>query len=187
MRAFIAVELPTSVQAELVALQRELRASGADVKWVEERNLHLTMRFLGEIPEDERQAVEQLLNRLARHTPVIQASLSDVGAFPASSSPRVVWVGIGQGSDALRRVATELEEGLALLRVRKADREFVAHVTLGRVRSSRQRAPLVSRLRDLTWKPPPPFWADHLTLFQSSLTGSGPVYTALARFPFSPQ
>jgi len=185
MRAFIAIELPQAVQAALADVQRELAKAQADVKWVEKDHLHVTMRFLGEITEEKRQAIERFLDTIASHTRPISVSLSHLGAFPTVSSPRVIWAGIGQGSDALEQIARELEGGLRTLHLPGEDRAFAAHVTLGRVRSSRNRAQLVSRMRELAWSPPGPFAAGHLTLFQSTLTGSGPIYTPLAKFPFT--
>jgi 2'-5' RNA ligase len=185
MRAFIAIELPGPVRAALVSLQRQLAQAEADVKWVEEDNLHVTMRFLGEISEDQRQAIERLLGEVAGRTPRLQLSLSHLGAFPSASSPRVIWVGVGQGSEALSRIAREIEEGLSALHLPREPREFAAHLTLGRVRSPRNRAQLSHRLKELVWKPPAPFEVAHLTLFQSTLTSSGPLYTPLAKPAFS--
>ncbi len=185
MRAFIAVELPINVRDAVVSVQRALATTGADVKWVEADNLHVTMRFLGEITEVQRQAIERILKKAAGHTSPIQVGLSHIGAFPSSSSPRVIWVGIGQGSETLTRLAGEVEEGLAGLKMQKEDREFVAHVTLGRVRSPKNRAQLATRLKEVGWNPPAPFRIERVTLFQSTLGGAGPVYTALGRFPLT--
>lgn len=185
MRAFIAVELPQEVRAELAKLQGQLARAQADVKWTEEDNLHVTMRFLGEITEEQRQAIEQLLGTITGRMTPIRMSLAQLGAFPSVSSPRVIWVGMGQGHEELSRIAIELEEGLSVLRVPKEERKFLAHVTLGRVRSPRNRAQLAQAIQELIWHPPEPCWATHLTLFQSTLTSSGPIYTALAKPPFS--
>ena len=184
MRAFIAVELPQQVRAELVAIERELATSQADVTWVKEGNLHVTLRFLGEITEAQRQAIELLLHAIASRTDPIQLSLSPLGAFPSTSSPRVIWVGIGQGQKELGQMAHDVEEGLERVGVPKEDRGFTAHVTLGRVRSPRNRAQLVAGLNTFVWKTPAPCWVDHLTFFQSTLTPAGPSYTPLAQPSF---
>lgn len=184
MRAFIAIELPAAVRQALVKVQEELAQARADVKWVEEDHLHVTMRFLGEITAPQRQGIEGCLHDVASRFRTIQLSLSSLGAFPSPSSPRVIWVGIEQGKDELARLAQELERQLEGLEIQKEERGFVAHVTLGRVRSSRHRAQLTSQLNGLTWRPPEPFWADHLAFFQSSLTSAGAVYTPLATAPF---
>ncbi len=185
MRAFIAVEIPDTIQATLAALQAHLAQARADVKWVERDNLHVTMRFLGEITQDQRHAIEQLLSKIAASRPPIRVHLSQLGAFPSAGSPRVIWVGIGQGQEELGRIAGELEDGLAALHLPSEDRPFVAHVTLGRTRSPRHLAQLASLLKETTWILPEPFVIGHLTLFQSTLSPSGPIYTILAKPLFS--
>jgi len=186
MRAFIAVELPAEVRRALTLLQRDLAESRADVKWVEGASLHLTMRFLGEITEDQRQAIERHLQRTAHGAAPCLVTLAEVGAFPSVSSPRVVWVGVGQGQDALRNVAKQLEGGLQHLGLPGEEREFAAHVTLGRVRSPKNRAQLVEHLTAVSWTPPPPWSVERLTLFQSTLTSAGPLYAVLAHAPLGP-
>ena len=184
MRAFIAVELPDAVRSELARLQAELARAQADVKWVEESNLHVTMRFLGEITEAQRQAIESLLAGVARSRAPIDAALSEVGTFPERGMPRVIWVGIGQGADQLSRLAEEIERGLVALSIPDEERRFVAHMTLGRVRSPKAGDVLRQRLTQTRWMPPAPFRIERVTLFQSTLGRTGPVYTALARAYF---
>lgn len=186
MRAFIAVELPQTVRRALTLLERELAVSRADVKWVEESNLHITMRFLGEITEDQRQAVEQLLRTVAHGVAPFPFTLVELGAFPSVASPRVVWIGVGQGKDVLRNLAEQLEDGLQQLGLPGEERGFAAHVTLGRVRSPKNRAELSSRLNTTAWIPPPPWRIERLTLFQSTLTSAGPLYAVLAHAPLGP-
>jgi len=186
MRAFIAVELPDAVRAALARVQQALAESRADVKWVEPENLHLTMRFLGELSDAQGETVTQLVERVAASNPPVTMSLRELGAFPSAGSPRVVWVGVGQGQDALRNVAKQLEGGLQHLGLPGEEREFAAHVTLGRVRSPKNRAQLVEHLTAVSWTPPPPWSVERLTLFQSTLTSAGPLYAVLAHAPLGP-
>ncbi len=185
MRAFVAVELPASVRADLRALTECLAQAHGDVKWVEEENLHITMRFLGEIREDQRAAIEALLTRIAGCLAPITLQLAGIGAFPSVSAPRVVWAGVGQGADVLTRIAGEFEAGLRPLGFEPEERKFTAHVTLGRVRSPRNLSRLSSQLKTTAWTPPPAFPAAHLTLFQSTLSIAGSTYTPLLRAAFT--
>lgn len=185
MRAFIAVELPLNVRDAVVSVQRAFAGAGSDVKWVEAENIHLTMRFLGEITEVQRQAIGSLLAEVARSRAPIEAALSEVGTFPERGMPRVIWVGIGQGADQLSRMAEEIERGLAALSIPSEERRFVAHVTLGRVRAPRAGGAVQRRLTQIRWTPPAPFRIERVTLFQSTLGRAGPVYTALGRFPLT--
>lgn len=183
MRAFIGIDLPEAVRESLGALQRELAESHADVKWVEPANLHITLKFLGEISEEQRREVEALLKRLAAQTPRFLVSLEGVGAFPSIRAPRVVWVGISQGSNAVTGLAESIERESAALGFQREEREFAPHLTLGRVRSGRQRRELTQRLETLTWTPLPAWSASTVTLYQSVLSAAGPRYSVLAEVP----
>ncbi len=185
MRTFIAVELPEPIRAALTDVSARLAESQADVKWVEAQNLHVTMRFLGEMSEKPLEAIRARLEAIGRATPACEAQLSAPGAFPSMRSPRVIWMGIGAGAEALARVAAQIEEELRVLGVAPEARAFVAHVTLGRVRSSRLLDQLSSRLTEASWSPPGPFVVDHVTLFESRLSSAGPAYVPLARLPLT--
>lgn len=186
MRAFIALELPPDIRHALHQLQQALAISRADVKWVEEANLHLTMRFLGEITQEQRHHIEAVLRAIAGHTRRLCVQLGEVGAFPSVSSPRVMWVGFSQGAEAVTALAREVETGVVSCGVAPESRPFAPHVTLGRVRTPRHRAQLIERLRQIAWQPPASFCLDGVTLFQSTLLSSGPRYAALVRPAFTP-
>ena len=182
MRAFIGIWLPDEARRAVAHLQNELAASQADVKWVDPPLLHLTLKFLDEISETQRVAVEQLLFRIAHEEPSFQLELKGVGAFPSSRAPRVVWAGIEEGKAAVTRIAEAIEREGAAISLRKEERPFSAHLTIGRVRSLRGRSALAQQLETIRWEPPAPWRVSSLTLYQSVLSSSGPTYTALADF-----
>ena len=140
MRAFIALELPEDVRRALGAAQCRLAASQADVKWVAVAHLHLTLKFLGEITEEQRAQVVRLLKALASTTAPLRLRFTGLGSFPTQRAPRVLWVGVEDETQQLPRLAAALGRGLASLACGERDERFVAHVTLGRVRSPRNRA-----------------------------------------------
>ena len=183
MRAFIGISLPQPVRASLSLLQRQLAASRADVRWVEEAHLHVTLRFLGDIDESQRRAVEEHLTAIASRIGPFPLSLTHVGAFPSFASPRVVWVGIGHGAERLAGMVEELEGHLTALGLSGESRTFVAHVTLGRVRSASHVSELARCATTTAWQPPPPWTATSITLYQSALSSAGPRYTVLADVP----
>ena len=194
MRAFVAVDLSAHVRSALAVLQQDLARSNADVKWVEPPHLHVTLKFLGEITDDERRAVETLLQRVADETPPFTLTLEELGAFPSLAAPRVLWVGIREGKEQVVRLAEAIEREGAAIPLSKDERPFAAHVTLGRVRSPRHRQALVQRLRDAAcpptkdfgggaWRTPDPLRVTTLTLYQSVLGPAGPRYTVLADVP----
>src|SRR3989338_7509650 len=124
MRAFIAIHLPDEVRASLAGLQRELAQSRADVTWVEPDHLHVTLKFLGEITDEQRQAIEAMLHRIAAQEQPFSLSVEGVGAFPSIESPRVIWVGLAEGKEAATRLAQRIEEEGKALSLRQGGRPF---------------------------------------------------------------
>ena len=183
MRAFIGIPLPGDIRACLERLQRELAASGADVKWVAPDHWHVTLKFLDEMSHEQRHAVEALLARLVRREAPFQIRLEGLGAFPSMQAPRVVWVGITQGNEALARLAGAIDREGAALDLRAEARAFSPHLTLGRVRSPRGRAALARQLETTAWPAPAAWRVASLVLYQSVLSPEGPHYTALADIP----
>lgn len=183
MRAFVAITLPDAQRRTLATLQRALAESRADVKWVEPANLHLTLKFLGEIEEGQRRTVETFLQRVAARQEPFAMSLEELGAFPSPTAPRVIWVGVGQGRTEAAGLAEAIDQESVAIGVPKEERSFAAHITIGRVRSPRNRDALTRRLREATWHPPPPWRVAAVTLYQSVLSPQGPTYTVLAEAP----
>ena len=184
MRAFVGISLPGHVRDALEQLQQALQAAQADVKWVEPSNLHVTLKFLDEITEEQRQAVEAMLARVAAYEPAFQLGIEGVGAFPSPTAPRVIWVGLVTGKEVVARIVEAIEREGANIPLRKEERSFSPHLTLGRVRSSRHQQRLVQQLREVTWQAPSAWQVSSLTLYQSELSSAGPRYTVLADLPF---
>ena len=183
MRAFLAIALPEPVRRALAALQEDLARSRADVKWVEPDNLHVTLKFLGEITDEGRRRVEELVTRMAHQEAPFEAGLDHVGAFPSMMAPRVIWVAVEQGRESVIRLAEAVEREGAAIPLAKEDRPFAAHITLGRVRSPRNRQALVARLQEAVWQSPGPWRVISVRLYQSTLESGGPRYTVLAEVP----
>ena len=180
MRAFLAIALPPEVRRSLAMLQEALAVSRADVKWVELGNLHVTLKFLGEITEEQRLAVDTMLQRIVERETPFTLSVKELGAFPSIAAPRVIWVGLDEGRERVKRIAEVIEREGAARSFAKEERPFAAHVTIGRVRSPQGRQALAQALRDARWKPPEPWRVTSLTFYQSILGTPGPRYTVLA-------
>ena len=185
MRVFIGIRLPEHVRVSLAGLQQELATSGADVKWVEPSNLHITLKFLDEITEQQRQAVEAMLAPIAVQHHPFQLGIEGVGAFPSLTAPRVIWVGLATGKETVARVVKAIEQEGRRLQLRREERPFSSHLTLGRVRSSRHQQRLAQLLREVAWQPPAAWQVSSLTLYQSVLSFAGPRYTVLAAIPLA--
>ncbi len=184
VRCFVALRIEPGPLEALSRAQERLRRSGADVKWVETRNLHLTLKFLGNVEPERLPAVEGVLHSIAAGTPRMTGRIHGLGAFPNARAPRVIWAGMSFQPDAASTVAARLESELALLGFAPEDRPFASHVTLGRTRSARGRASLVEELGKLVDSDFGSQSVTRLILFQSLLSSAGPTYTPLAEIDF---
>jgi len=136
MRAFIAVDISEETRAAAEKLINTLRDTGADVKWVRPRNLHITLKFLGNISADEAERVSARLGEVAGEFGEFGFSVSGVGAFPDIRRPRVIWMGISNG-ERLLRLAKDVEQAMEAEGFRPERRPFSPHITIGRTRSPR--------------------------------------------------
>ena len=184
MRAFVALTLPSGARRHLLACQDRLTACRADVSWVAESALHLTLKFLGDIAEEQRQALASSLQAVGGRTAPFSLRLGGVGAFPGAASPRIVWAGLAEGGPAAAALAADVEAAAETCGVPREARGFHAHVTLGRVRSTRRLPTLAAVLREGSWPESSPWTAEALVFFQSVLGPEGPAYTALATAAF---
>ncbi|MCB2192273.1 MAG: RNA 2',3'-cyclic phosphodiesterase [Deltaproteobacteria bacterium] len=187
MRSFIALEMPPEVKEFAAGLIQELKPSGADVKWVQPVNLHLTLKFLGEVdPGATADIITALDSALdGRTAPGLNAV--GCGAFPKPLAPKVVWLGLGGQTDMVAQMAKAVETAMEPLGFEPEKRAFKPHLTLGRVRRPRRgrkapsTAPLSRALAALADAAGPSFEADQVVLIKSTLTSSGPIYESLHR------
>ena len=184
MRTFIALELSNEIQKELSRLQEELNKADADVKWVKPDNIHLTLKFLGNVEDAKIEQIKKILEGISSKEKLFEISLSGLGAFPDLNHPRVLWVGLDTGSPEAKRIAASLETELQKIGFPKEERPFSAHLTLGRVKSGRNKAKLKEKLSSLQVQPKSSA-INNITLFQSTLTPKGPIYTPLYMSKFT--
>ena len=191
IRAFIAVELPDTLRHAVATLQTTLRAAGevagrgADVNWVEPVNLHFTLKFLGNIEEARVDVLKKSLAVAARGHASFTMQVEGLGLFPGTRNPRILWVGVTQGQEALTALAQAVEQACGALGVPLEERPFAAHLTIGRIRSPERLVPLIKQLQVAEFRGGPPASVDHLTLFQSVLSSRGSTYRRLATIPLA--
>jgi 2'-5' RNA ligase len=186
VRLFVAVELDAGVLKALAdfiaALRRraEALAPGARIGWVLPGQLHVTLRFIGEVPDAAAAAIAEGLRREAA-SPPFDIAVRGAGAFPDRGAPRVLWAGIGAGTEELADLEAEVSERLAAHGIKREDRPYRPHITLARVREA---AGL--RSAALLEKSDPEFGVSRvraITLFQSRTSPRGAVYTPLQSTP----
>lgn len=174
MRLFIALGLPPAFLVLLKEAGEVLGANAQRISRTREENLHLTLRFLGEVPEEQVPALSRLVLGLGGHA--VKGTISGYGSFPAPEG-LTLWAGI-RGGAPLSALAAQVEKGLDALGFAPDRRPFMPHVTLAR------RAALKKPLADLLpLLPlhPEPVPVPALTLYKSVLGPGGPSYTALER------
>ena len=189
MRLFIAVDISETVRDAVVAataaLKQQLDRAGVDrraVRWVHPEHLHLTLRFLGEVAEEQTEHVRAALVDPFTVAP-FPLTLDGFGVFPPSGSARTIWIDVSEGASELVALSRELERRLATVQCPAEPRPFRAHLTVGRLRWPDRRVsgslcadvPPVSRTCTV----------DCLTLYQSRLSPDGPSYTPIVRAPLA--
>jgi 2'-5' RNA ligase len=185
IRSFIAVEAPSDIQEALGRVQSQLRRTGARVGWTQPSNIHLTTHFLGDVRENDIPAISEVMARAAANAPPMELKVSGVGAFPRIGPPRTLWAGLEGDLDALSALQKAIEQALEEdLGIPPERREFHAHLTLGRVRSSRGARELTDAMAALDAADLGRFTADEIVLFMSELRRGGSVYTPMARAKF---
>jgi 2'-5' RNA ligase len=179
-RTFVAVETSGPIRARAGELIAALMGTRADVKWVELHNLHLTLKFLGEVHEREIAQVCQAVARGAAEVEPFELEVRGAGAFPTAARPRTIWLGAGAGAEPMVVLHDHVEAALAELGYREEHRRFQTHLTIGRVRGS---GPGIAELGQLLVEQ-----ADFVvgrmavkkvTVFCSTLTSTGPIYEVL--------
>ena len=183
MRAFIAADIPSAVKDEIGKLQQQLRREVSSlVKWVKVANIHITLRFLGEVPEEKIELLRQVLPKGGRGIVPFTISVRGMGIFPELSRPRVIWVGMESVGKKMEQLYSQIETVVRDLGFPPETRAFSPHLTVGRVKQLRDRAEWVRAIgkrEDILLGETE---VDCFYLFQSILKPQGPEYRKLERF-----
>lgn len=180
MRTFIAIDISEDIGRSLSLAICHLKYAGADVKWVDPANIHLTLKFLGEISGDKLAQVKSALDGIADSTKRFRVNIKDIGAFPGTGRPRVIWAGLSDGARESKDLACSIDEAMSGLGFAKETRPFEPHLTMGRVRSGRNIDKLKSQITSSKLQIPQEGCpVDSIILYQSTLTPNGSIYTRL--------
>jgi 2'-5' RNA ligase len=185
IRTFISLPLPSDVQAKMAGIQQTLKTSNADVKWEVAEKLHLTLKFLGNVEGGRLQKLTQILKASLQTASAFDLVFQSLGCFPSLASPRIVWIG-SEMKPELRDLSTRIEDACHQLGFEREDRPFHPHVTLGRVKGSRNIRRLTESLKSLTLEP---FQVRcrEVCIMRSDLHPTGSTYTLLTSIPLQLQ
>ncbi len=154
---------------------------GGDLKPVERENIHLTLKFLGNVSSSRLSEVKTSLHQLA--FPVFSTEIKGAGAFPNLNHMTVIWVGVNEGWSQVEQIYEQVEKLLSPLGFRKENRPFSPHITIARIRSGRKRDEMANFLQHLSDESFGSFTVDKVRLKQSILSSSGPKYSTLLEIP----
>lgn len=177
-RLFCAIELPAEVRERAAERSGKLRAAlpGARASWPRAENLHLTLKFFGEIARSRVESLSSAIARAAHKSQPFKLRIEGAGAFP----PRVLWLGVIDSSGSLAQLQSRLEEECESVGCKREAHAFRPHLTLARIRSS-QGARALSKLHQETGFDGIEFSVTELVLMRSELRSGGSRYTAIAR------
>ncbi|MGH2569340.1 MAG: RNA 2',3'-cyclic phosphodiesterase [Bacteroidota bacterium] len=182
VRSFIALPTADSVKDRIATILAELIQLNADVKWDSSEKFHITLKFLGSV---EPQVLEKLIPALATIASVqtsFDLTFQELGGFPNLEQPRVLWVGTSN-NESLLALQRHVEETCVRFGFPKEQRAFHPHITLGRVKGTRNIHRLTDRLKSITFDPTNSRCAE-LLVMRSDLHPSGSVYSVLKSIPF---
>ena len=178
VRTFIAVDLPREAKTQIADIIGELRPLGSAVRWVRPEGLHLTLKFLGEIPEEQLTTVYSAVEQGVAGIASFSFDMAELGGFPNLSRHRVIWVGVRSGTESLKRLHQWIEPQLAQCGFPRDKRSFSPHLTIGRVKTPRGLQPILDRLSTVTyrsWEIP----VSAVKVMRSQLKPTGAEYSAL--------
>jgi 2'-5' RNA ligase len=185
IRSFIAFDIEDEgILSQISGIQRELIATGGDLRIVEPKNIHITIRFLGELDTKKLEAVKEVMEKLRFKS--FEVELRGLGAFDSLNRIRVVWIGIGRGSKEASEIFEALEPKLRQLGLEPEVRGFSPHLTIARVRSPRRNEALKNLILRNSDRPFGAMRAEILRLKKSTLTPRGPIYTTIAEVRGTP-
>jgi 2'-5' RNA ligase len=182
MRCFTAIALPRAIKESLAETQAILRDSGVRAAWTLPDQLHLTLRYLGEIPDEWAAGfAERMLEALADE-PAFELHARGAGCFPDEFDPAVVWAGVSGGDDRLARLNAIAEAEAQRAGCSPEPRPFYPHITLGRIHGPYGLAGFHEALAEARRLDAGAFRVSRVTLYESRLRRGGPVYAKLEEF-----
>lgn len=186
IRTFIAVKVSSKIEASASRLISKLEMTGAGYNWVVDENLHITMNFVGDMRDTEVPEFCLEIKRVAEKHEPFWVEVAGTSGFPSAEQPRVIWIGITEGTDALQALHADLSEVLRNWGIPKEKNKYHPHVTLGRLRRGGRwndsLAELLAKNKNSRFGS---CSVDEIVVFSSHLDRLGPTYTPMSRIKLS--
>ncbi len=181
IRTFLAIGLPGAVKKHLAALEEQLAEHMTAVKWIEPENLHLTLKFLGDVENHELYSVCKTAQQAVADLAAFEAAVAGIGAFPTSARPRTIWAGLREGAAELGAVHEALERAFAEQGYAREDRAHTPHITLGRARRAGFAEDISALIESHKTFHAGRVPVTEVLIFSSQLGPDGPEYTVMGR------
>jgi RNA 2',3'-cyclic 3'-phosphodiesterase len=183
IRSFIAVEIPENIASAIRKLQQGLGGYGIDMRWIRYENIHLTLKFLGDVQAVDIDNISKAILRTVDGIASISLKAKGIGVFPGIKRPRVLWVGLAGQLEVLMQLQKTLDSNLKDIGFSQETRPFKGHLTIGRIRAKMNTKKFGEALMAFRNFETETFIADKIILFKSELKPQGAVYTHLASAP----
>lgn len=180
-RGFIAIDIDPF--PKLLEFEREIKNSGANVKFVEPENIHLTIKFLGDTDESLIDRIKDIMNDSVKNMEPFEIQLKGAGIFPNERYIKVIWIGIKNG-ESIGKIASRIDEKLSNLGFQKEKRKFSAHLTIARVKNVKNKEKLVQIIEKYRQVEFVNIKVNSIKLKKSDLTPKGPIYTTIKEIEF---
>jgi len=176
MRLFIAINLPGNVKDYLYDLCKKINSNNIKVNWTHKKNLHLTMKFIGEVGDSKLNEIKDRLSHIEYEK--FSLNLDTIGFFPNNNFIRIIWIGVNPEEKVI-----ELQKKIdsSLLDLISKDQRFDAHLTIGRIKNIKNREEFIKKIKD-TKLEKIQFNVNEFKLMKSTLSKDGPTYEEIANF-----
>jgi 2'-5' RNA ligase len=182
LRLFFGIPVDEVIRERVAEVQEQLRATQAKVKWVEPANFHFTLRFIGEVPDQEVEEFAKVAEGTWGSRTPQDVLVRGVGVFTQLRRPRVIWVGVHQGGELISQLHEELSARLAHTYGGPEEKSFTPHLTIGRVKALRPDNRLTDAISEMSDVEVGVFRPDRFVLYQSRLARSGASYRVLRTY-----
>lgn len=175
MRCFLGTKIEDNLIPKASKVKNIFKKSGGDIKFVEDENLHFTVKFLGDMKKKETAKINTIKNILQDFEP-FKIKLKGTGAFPSENYIKVIWIGLGKGHKKFKKLIQEIDRKLSEVGFEEEKNEIVPHLTIGRVKSGKNKEEIIKALNRTKKRELGEMEVNEVTLFKSNLTSEGPIY-----------
>lgn len=182
IRTFAAITVPPSVKKAVEQIQDRFKQTRAPIKWVNPANLHLTLKFLGNVPEEQVGEIKERLADAGKGISSFILKATEIGVFPNEKRPRVLWLGFSEASEQIQKLVGNIEHQLQKSGFKPGGRKFTPHLTIGRIRPHGKKSSISQIIQNEKNVSCDSIGVKCFHLIKSDLKPSGSVYTVLNTF-----